>query len=223
VFPVDIPINVELTLAALEEELRINSLGSDLIGPDSNTSGDVTGAGDQVASSLDAALKFDGLISPQRWELFPTKIVPDDYPTIQEAVKSLWRSCGRVIIKAGVFKEYILLEGLVKICCEEAISTVCIHPLSDNQNTAIELIGGFCMLSNIAIQSRTKKSDAPLVFCRSGHIQLERCVLRSELAVMTHAIGAKSGCHFEECKFFGGYECNGLVRETLQRQERELG
>jgi hypothetical protein len=201
VYPVDIPINIELTLAALEEELRNDSLGSDLA------------TSTHVTSSLDAALKFDGLISSQRWELFPTKVVPDDYPTVQEAVKSLWRSCGRVIIKAGVFKEYILLEGLVKLCCEDTFSTVCIHPLSEHQNTAIELIGGFCMLSNVAIQSNTHKSDAPLIFCRSGHIQLERCVLRSELAVIAHVIGGKSGCNFQECIFFGGQECSSLVRE----------
>ena len=207
VFPVDIPINVELTLKALEEELRAESEG-----PESKMPGTPANTAEEQVASLHAALKFDGFISPQRWELFPTKIVPDDYPTIQEAVKSLWRSCGRVIVKAGTFKEYVLLEGLVKICCEDAMSTVCITPLSENQNTAIELIGGFCMISNVAIRSTAKKSDAPLVFCRSGHIHLERCVMSSELAIIAHAIGAKSGCHFDECKFFGGQECNGLVR-----------
>jgi hypothetical protein len=212
VYPVDLPINLELTLKALEEEMRAESEG-----PGSSLPGSVTddATGEQIAS-LEAAMKFDGLISPQRWELFPTKIVPDDYPTIQEAVKSLWRSCGRVVVKAGVFKEYVLLEGLVKICCEDTMSTVCITPLSENQNTAIELIGGFCMLSHVEIRSTAKKSDAPLVFCRSGRIQLECCVMSSELAIIAHAIGAKSGCQFDGCKFWGGKECNGLVRWDSQ-------
>ena len=67
------------------------------------------------------------------------------------------------------------------------------------------------MLSNLTIQSSSTKSDAPLVFCRSGHIQLESCVLRSELAMISHTIGAKSGCHFDNCRFFGGQECSGMV------------
>jgi hypothetical protein len=207
VYPVDIPINIELTLKALDEELR-----SQLQVSDTNLAGSVLGAAEQQAASINAALKFDGFISPQRWDQFPTKIVPDDCPTIQEAVKSLWRSCGRVIVKAGVFKEYILLEGLVKICCEDAASTVCINPLSESHGTAVEVIGGFCMISNVMIESVSAKSDAPLIFCRSGNIQLERCVLKSDLAATVFAIGSKSGCHFDRCRFFGGQNCNGLVR-----------
>lgn len=206
VYPVDIPINIESTLKALEQELL-----DDFQGPDQSSSVGRGGAAEEQIASLSAAMKFEGFISPQNWELFPTKIVPNDCPTIQEAVKSLWRSCGRVIVKAGNFKEYVLLEGLVKICCEDGISAVCINPLSESQNTAIEVIGGFCMLSNLTIQSSSTKSDAPLVFCRSGHIQLESCVLRSELAIISHAIGAKSGCHFDNCRFFGGQECSGMV------------
>ncbi len=214
VYPVDIPINIELTLKALEEELC-----QQLQAPDSKSPGSIPAAAEEQEVSLSAALKFDGMIAPQRWDQFPAKVVPDDYPTIQEAVKSLWRSCGRVIIKAGVFKEYILLEGLVKICCEDTIGTVCINPMSESQNTAIEVIGGFCMLSNIVIQSTTTKSDAPLVFCRSGNVQLECCILKSELAVAFHAIGLKSSSYFEKCKFFGGQNCSGLVRFNLQVYE----
>ncbi len=210
VYPVDIPINIELTLKALEEELC-----EQIQAPNSISSGGIPATAEQQEASLSAAIKFDELMAPQRWDQFPAKIVPIDYPTIQEAVKSLWRSCGRVIIIAGVFKEYILLEGLVKICCEDTIGTVCINPMSESQNTAIEVIGGFCMLSNIVIESTTAKSDAPLVFCRSGNVQFECCVLKSELAATFHAIGSKSSCHFDKCKFFGGQNCSGLVRFNL--------
>ncbi len=206
VYPVDIPINIELTLKALEQELQV--AGSSL-------QQSFAGAAEEQAASLSAALKFDDLISPQRWDQFPTKTVPNDYPTIQEAVKSLWRSCGRVVVKAGVFKEYILLEGLVKICCEESVSAVRISPLSENQNTIVEVIGGFCVISNVFMESLSTRSEAPLVFCRSGSIQLERCVLKSELAATFHAIGAKTVCNFDMCNFIGGQVCSSLVRMSL--------
>ena len=208
VYPIDIPVNMELTLKALEEDLRNEAAESE---PNSSESVAGKSESEVQGGSLNAALKFEGLISPQRWESFPSKIVPDDCPTIQEAVKSLWRSCGRVIVRPGVFKEYVLLEGLVKICCEETISKAYINPLSGSLSTVMEVIGGFCVVSNVTIQSVATTSDAPLVFCRSGRVQLEGCVLKSENAVIVHAIGTKSGCHFDNCEFHGGQECNVLV------------
>jgi hypothetical protein len=218
VYPVDIPINIELTLKALEEDLRHEAQGSESLG-------NVAGTTEAQVGSLHAALKFEGLISPQRWESFPSKIVPDDCPTIQDAVKTLWRSCGRVIVRPGAFKEYVLLEGLVKICCEETISKACIYPLSGSLNTVIEVIGGFCVVSNVTIQSVGTVSDAPLVFCRSGCVQLESCVLKSENSVIVHTIGVKSSCHFDNCEFHGGQECNALVRLKISgvRGSRILG
>jgi hypothetical protein len=214
VYPLDIPINIELTLTALEEEFRIDMQGpafsSDIAVAESDE-GKVKTMIEAQSASRDATLKVDGRMLQQQWEIFPTRIVPDDCPTIQEAVKSLWRSCGRVVVKPGVYKEYVLLEGLVKICCEDLSSTVSINPVSESQNTMIEVIGGFCIISNVTIQCNSSKSDAPLIFCRSGSVQLVKCVLKSLSSVIAHAIGAKSACHFEDCNLFGGKDCSVMV------------